>query len=157
MTKNKIITIFALFLLLGCDYRPIYSIKNIDKNNNFSINSIVFSGENKINQYLKNNLSNYLNLELKKINYDLVINSKHQRKISSKNKKGDPERYISTIIFNIDFYEKDKLKGNKEFKKSYEYNNKSNKYELKTYEQDVKNNLVDGLYENIIDHLNYIQ
>ena len=63
MKINKIITILVFFLLLNCDYQPIYSAKNIAKSNNFTINSIVFSGENKINQELKNNLENYLNLD----------------------------------------------------------------------------------------------
>ena len=50
MKINKIIAILALFLLFNCDYQPIYSSKNIQKNYNFTINSIIFSGNNKINQ-----------------------------------------------------------------------------------------------------------
>jgi len=45
MKINKITAILALFLLLNCDYQPMYSAKNIQKNNNFTINSITFFGE----------------------------------------------------------------------------------------------------------------
>ena len=157
MKINKIIAILALFLLFNCDYQPIYSSKNIEKNYNFTINSIIFSGENKINQELKNNLENYINLESKKIKYDLVVSSTVNRKISSKDKKGDPERYIIAITFNIDFLKDNKSIGNKIFEKSYEYKNMSSKYNLKIYEQNIKSNLVNNIYEEIIKYLNFIE
>ena len=157
MKINKITAILALFLLFGCDYQPIHSSKNIQKNYNFTINSIIFSGNNKINQELKNNLVNYINLESKKIKYDLVVSSTVNRKISSKDKKGNPERYIIAITFNIDFLKDKELVSNKIFKKSYEYKNMSSKYSLKIYEQDVKSNLVNNIYEEIIKYLNFIE
>ena len=157
MKINKIIIILALFLSFSCDYQPIYSEKNIGKSNNFTISSIVFSGHHNINQKLKNNLKNYINFESKKIKYDLVIHSTFERKISSKNKKGNPDRYVATITFNIDIFENNKLKNKKKFEKSYEYKNKENKYNLKIYEQNVKNNLIDELGEDIINYLNTIK
>ncbi len=157
MKINKILLILTLFLLFNCDYQPIYSSKNIEKNNNFTINSIVFSGENKINITLKNKLINYLNLESKKRNYDLNINSSIIRKISSKNAKGDPERFIIIIIFNIDFLENDKLKSNKKFEEKYEYKNMESKHDLKIYEQEIKNILVEGISEDLIKYLNSIE
>ena len=156
MKINKIITILALFLLFSCDYQPIYSAKNIEKKNNFTIKSIVFSGENKINQSLKNNLTNYLNKEKEKINYDLIIYSIVNKKISSKNKKGNPERYVIKIAFNVHVFEQDKLKNTKIFEESFEYKNKSSKYNLKIYEEDLKKNLVSLLSENIVKYLNSI-
>tara|TARA_Y100000590_G_scaffold313629_1_gene354537 strand:+ start:63 stop:536 length:474 start_codon:yes stop_codon:yes gene_type:complete len=157
MKINKIITTLALFLLLSCDYQPIYSAKNIEKNNNFTINSIVFSGKNKINQSLKNKLVNHINNKEKKIKYDLIINSNINKKISSKNKKGNPERYITNITFDIEIFENGKFKNKKEFQESFEYKNKSSKYDLKIYEGDVSNNLVDILSENIIKYLNSLK
>ena len=156
MKINKIITILALFLLFSCDYQPIYSAKNIEKKNKFTIKSIVFSGENKINQSLKNNLTNYLNKEKEKINYDLIIDSIVNKKISSKNKKGNPERYVIKIAFNVHVFEQDKLKNTKIFEESFEYKNKSSKYNLKIYEEDLKKNLVSLLSENIVKYLNSI-
>ena len=135
MKINKIITILALFLLFSCDYQPIYSAKNIEK---------------------KNNLTNYLNKEKEKINYDLIIDSIVNKKISSKNKKGNPERYVIKIAFNVHVFEQDKLKNTKIFEESFEYKNKSSKYNLKIYEEDLKKNLVSLLSENIVKYLNSI-
>ncbi len=156
MKINKITIILTLFLLFNCDYKPIYSTKSIEKNKNFTINSIVFSGENKINKKLQNNLTNYLNLKSKKIKYNLIIDSSSIRKISSRDKKGSPERYVIIIRFNIDFLQNDKLVSNEKFEKSYEYKNMSNKYDLKVYEENVRNNLVDNIYEDIIRYLNLL-
>ena len=90
MKINKILTILTFFLLFSCGFEPIYSKKKLDSNYNFTIESIGFSGNNNINQYLKNNLANYLNKEDKEIKYDLIINSSIVKTITSKNKKGNP-------------------------------------------------------------------
>ena len=80
-------------------------------------------------------------------------------KLAKKNthKKGDPERYIIAITFNIDFLKDKKLISNKIFEKNYEYKNMSSKYNLKIYEQGVKSNLVNNIYEEIIKYLNFIE
>ena len=75
MKINKTLTILTFFLLFSCGFEPIYSKKKLDSNYNFTIESIGFSGNNNINQYLKNNLANYLNKEDKETKYDLIINS----------------------------------------------------------------------------------
>ena len=67
MKIYKIITILTFLLLLNCGYEPIYSKKKLETNYNFTIKTIVFSGENIINQNLKNNLKNYINKETKPI------------------------------------------------------------------------------------------
>ena len=76
MKIKKIIIIFTFFLLSNCGYEPMYSKKNLQNSYNFTISSIGFSGENIINQTIKNNLSNYINIETKQIKYDLIIDSK---------------------------------------------------------------------------------
>ena len=61
MKTNKILTILTFFLLFSCGFEPIYSQKKLDSNYNFTINNIGFSGNNNINQYLKNDLIKYQN------------------------------------------------------------------------------------------------
>ena len=102
---KKIILLLTFFLLLNCGYEPIYSKKNIEKNYNFSINNIGFSGENSINQNIKNNLISYIGLEDRPIKYDLIINSTIKKSITSKNKKGDPEIFSLKIIIDLDVVE----------------------------------------------------
>ncbi len=150
---KKIIIILTFFLLHHCGFEPIHSIKNIDSNNNFSIGSIGFSGENKINNALKSKLFNYLNKDEKIIQLDLTINSIVQKKITSKNKKGNPETFLMEIIINLEVFKDSELVSNKIFKEDFEYNNKSSQFELEKYEKNIQNNLSQKLFEYIIRHL----
>ena len=62
MNLKKIITTLSFLLLLSCGYEPIYSKKHINNNYNFSIKTINFSGDIKVNKILKN-IENLKNLE----------------------------------------------------------------------------------------------
>ena len=149
---NKIITIFLFFLLLGCGFNPIYSDKELDKNYNFSINTINFSGDNKINQNLKNNLIRFSNTE-NPIKYDLDINSSSKKTIITKNKKGNPEIFTMEILVNINVYIDNELIINRQLNKTFDYKNKSNKFELRKYENNIKKNLSKNLVRDIIELL----
>ena len=146
---NKIITIFLFFLLLGCGFSPIYSDKELNKNYNFSINTINFSGDNRINQNLKNNLIRFSNTE-NPIKYDLDINSSSKKTIITKNKKGNPEIFTMEILVNINVYIDNELIINRQLNKTFDYKNKSNKFELRKYENNIKKNLSKNLAQDII-------
>ncbi len=146
---NKIITVFLFFLLLGCGFSPIYSDKELDKNYNFSINTINFSGDNSINQNLKNNLIRYSNTK-NPIKYDLNINSSSKKTIITKNKKGNPEIFTMEILLNINVYTDNELIINQKLSKTFDYKNKSNKFELRKYENNIKKNLSKNLVRDII-------
>ena len=150
---KKIIIILTFFLLYHCGFEPIYSKKNINNNNNFSIGSIGFSGENKINNALKNKLFNYLDKDEEIVQLNLTINSIVQKKVTSKNKKGNPETFLMEIIINLKVFKDSKLLSDKIFKEDFEYNNKSSKFELSKYEKNIKENLSQKLSEYIIRHL----
>ena len=151
----KIITILTFLLLLNCGYEPIYSKKKLETNYNFTIKTIVFSGENIINQNLKNNLKNYINKETKPIKYDLNINSNSNRSVTSKDKKGNPELFSLKVTINLEVFENDKLKNSKVFNETFEYKNRSSKFSLKQYEENIKKNLSSKLSEDILQYLYY--
>mgnify|MGYP000197456639 FL=1 len=73
MNLKKIITTLSFLLLLSCGYEPIYSEKKINKNYNFSINTIDFIGDNKVNRILKNKLKKYLNKNKKSTELNLNL------------------------------------------------------------------------------------
>ena len=125
MKINKILTILTFFLLFSCGFEPIYSQKKLESNYNFTIESIGFSGNNNINQYLKNNLVNYINNKDKEIKYDLIINSSIIKTITSKNKKGNPEIFYMKIILNLEIFQNDEMLSKKSFEDGFEYKNKS--------------------------------
>jgi len=157
MKINKILTILTFFLLIGCGFEPMYSEKKLNENYNFTINNIGFSGNNNINQYLKNNLVNYTNNKNKEIKYDLTIDSSSIKTITTKNKKGDPELFHIKIIINVDIIENNKLKNKTILEEGFEYKNKSNKFQLNKYEKNIQKSLTNKISKDLIDYLYYIK
>ena len=157
MKINKILTILTFFLLFSCGFEPIYSQKKLDANYNFTIESIGFSGNNNINQYLKNNLVNYINNKDKEIKYDLIINSSVIKTITSKNKKGNPEMFYTKIQINVDIIENNQIKNKTIFEEGFEYKNKESKFELNKYEKNIHKNLTNKLSKDLVEYLYYVK
>ena len=157
MNLKKIIATLSFLLLLNCGYEPIYSKKQINSNYNFSINSINYIGDNKVNRILKNQLQKILNKEKKSTELNLNLNSRVEKTITSKDKKGNPKRFSIKIIINLEVYEGEKLKRNANFEENFEYNNRSNKFDLKQYEKNIQHNLISKLSGEIIRYLNSLR
>ena len=157
MNLKKIITTLSFFLLLSCGYEPMYSKKKINSNNNFSINTINLIGDNEINKILENKLKRKINTEKKSTELNLNLNSRIEKSITSKNKKGNPIRFSIKIMTNLEVLENEILKGKKNFEEKFEYNNRSNKFNLKQYEKNIKNNLISELSYKIIKYLNSLK
>ena len=151
--KKKVVIILSFLLLLSCGFEPIYSKKELEKKFNFSISRIQFSGENTINQFLKNDLKNYVNIESKPIKYRLNINSKKVITITSKNKKGNAELFYMEIIINLDVYKGSVFEKSITLEDGFEYKNKSNKFQLEKYEKSIIENISSRLSKNIIEQL----
>ena len=157
MNLKKIIITLSFFLLLSCGYEPIHSKKQINSNYNFSINTINLIGDNKVNQILKNKLKKNLNNEEISTEFNLNLNSRIVKNVTSKDKKGNPKRFSIKIIINLEIFEGEISKDNKNFEEKFEYNNKSKKFDLEQYEKNIKNNLISGLSDEIIRYLNSIR
>jgi len=157
MNLKKIIITLSFFLLLSCGYEPIYSKKQINNNYNFSINSINLIGDNKVNQVLKNKLKKNLNKEKISNEFNLNLNSKIIKTVTSRDKKGNPKRFSIKIIINLEVFEGEILKDEKNFEKIFEYNNRSNKFDLKKYEKNITDNLSSELSDKINRYLNSIK
>jgi len=157
MNLKKTITTLSFLLLLSCGYEPIHSKKQINNNYNFSIKTINFIGDNKVNQILKNKLKKYLNKENKSNEINLMLNSKVEKTVRSKDKKGNPIGFSIKIMINLEVFKSKILKGEKNFERNFEYNNKSNKFELLQYEKNIKDNLISELSNEIIKYLIYLK
>ena len=136
--------------LTSCSYSPIFS----EKNYNFEINEIVLTGEKDINKILRekfNRIKNNQNLEIKK--YKLLINSKKERNIISKNSKGDPLKFelIITVQYEIIFNENLILK--KAIEKNNIYNNDSDLFKLEQSEKIIIDNISGNISDNIISSI----
>jgi len=157
MNLKKIITTLSFLLLLSCGYEPMYSKKQINSNYNFSINIINLIGDNKVNQILKNKLTKNLNKGKKSTELNLNLDSRVVKTVTSKDKKGNPIRFSIKIMINLEVFKSEILKDKKNFEKEFEYNNKSNKFDLKKYEKNIKDNLISQLSYEIITYLNSLK
>jgi hypothetical protein len=153
MNLKKIITTLSFLILLSCGYESIYSNKQINSNYNLSINTINYKGNNKVSHILKNKIKKNLNNEKKSTGLNLNLNSRLEKVVTSKDKKGNPIRYTIEIIINLEVFESGISKGKTNFEEKFEYNNKSNKFDLKQYEENIKDNLIARLSDEIIRYL----
>jgi len=146
--EKKIFTFILLIFLSSCGYEAIYSVKNF-KNYDFSISKLSFIGDRETNSKIKQKLNNYTQ-EIKDINFTLKITSTSEKIILAKNNAGDSTGFKIKTIVNIDVFNKEKLKSNFIITESFNYNNNSNKFELKNYEKEIKRNLADNITEKLI-------
>jgi len=151
--KNKsILLILAFFIFSSCGFEPIYS----SKKKNFNIVEIKVLEKNKINSSIKKNLKGISN-DKSTNNYKLIINSNKQRKISSKDKKGNAQILTMTLSVIIQVYEMDSLISSREFSEKFSYSNISNKFDLAQYEKNIEKNLINKIITNITSHIVNIQ
>ena len=154
MFQKKII--FLLLLLLSsCGYDAIHSKKN-SVNYNFSISELSFVGDRKVNIKIKEELSNYTQSKEDK-DFILKIYSTSQKIILAKDLAGDTTTFKNTISINVEVLMNNKFKSNLGIIESFNYNNISNKFDLKNYEDEIKNNLAETATEKIIFKLSNIQ
>jgi len=154
MLKKKFALIFFL-LLSSCGYEATYSKKNII-NYNFSISNLTLMGEKDINLKIKEKLYNYT-LNKKDKNFILTISSNMKKVAIAKNISGNPTKFKSTIIIDIEVLMEGNLKNNLQIIESLNYSNIDNKFDLKKYEQQIKYNLAEVATEKLIFKLSNIQ
>ena len=154
MLKKKFLLILFLFLS-SCGYQAIHSKKN-SINYDFFIEELTFVGDKNVNLKIKEKINNYtLNEKDKK--FTLIINSSQKKIILAKDISGNPTNFKSTIIINVKVLMKNNFKNNLQIIENFNYNNNSNKFELKRYEREIRNNLSETATEKLIFKLSNIQ
>ena len=142
---KKYYLFIILLLFTQCDYKPIYS----QNNKNFGIKIIEFN-ENKSNKILAKRLKNY---SLKKNNlffYELKLLTSENKLILSKDTKGNPLQLGLRINLEIEIYEKDVMISKKEYSEQFNYQNLSKKFELNSYESEIRSNIYDKMITKIL-------
>ena len=148
--------IFLLLLLLSsCGYEAIHSKKNSIKYN-FSISEISFVGDREINLKIKEKINNYT-LSKKNKNFILKIFTISEKVVLAKDTSGDATSFKNTISINVEILMNNKLKNNFVILESFNYNNVSNKFDLKKYEKEIKNNLAEAAADKLIFRLSNLQ
>ena len=154
MFQKKIILLLLLFLS-SCGYEAIYSKKN-SSNYVFSISDLSFVGDRTVNLKIKEKLSAFTQSKKDK---DLIIriSSTSEKIILAKNTTGDATSFKNVISINADILMNNKFKSNFIISESFNYNNISNKFNLKKYEEEIKINLAETASDKLIFKLSNIQ
>ncbi len=140
---NKVIKILILlFTLHGCQFEPILINKSFD----FRFENINSSGDEKINEIIKNNLLSRTNGNKK---YKINLKSKKNIQTVSSDSKGDPKIYKLQIKVDYNVLLDEKNIYENTVTKQATYNNITDKYELLQYE----NNIIKSLSKNIAAEL----
>ena len=140
---NKVIKILILFFTLqGCSFEPILINKSFD----FRFENINSSGDEKINEIIKNNLLSRTNGNKK---YKINLKSKKNIQTVSSDSKGDPKIYKLQIKVDYSVLLNEKNIYENTVTKQTTYNNITDKYELLQYE----NNITKSLSKNIAEEL----
>ena len=142
---KKYFYILILIFLSQCGYSALYDNK---KSNDISITIIQMQGDKKMNNLIKSQLTNYINKGKDK-NYKIEIDTKYNKSIISKDKKGVASEYklITNANFKIYFDEK---KFNFSIEEKLNTKNSTNSFELKKYEQIIKYNFAESIKEKLI-------
>ena len=140
------ILIIFVFFLSSCSYEPIFS----NKDYGFSLGEIEFVGDKEINRNIKNRLS-FINKKMNQMDesFDLSVETVKEKKIISKDSKGDPLKFELIILTDLKVFN-NKLILNREIEKSYIYNNVSDKFKLEEDERIILENLSVKTSETII-------
>ena len=149
--KNLIKILILLIFLSSCGYSPIFS----NKKSNFSIYELSANGNSKLNKIINNRLNNYKGSDGAK-KFALKIETYLNKKVASKDAKGNPKTYRIKLVSNISVKDFNGNEKTKSFSKSVDYNNRSNKSELKKYENETSKNLAKKISDEIIIYLQSI-
>lgn len=136
--KKNIIIMSLIFLLANCGFTPIY-LKN--KDINFSIQQINYTGDKELNNFLKTSLSQYKNKKSENKIY-IEVNSIYKKIILSKDKTGEVTNYQleAEVIFLIKPLNKEIKITEKKIMDS-----KNDKFEEARYERTIKQNFASSI------------
>ena len=96
-------------------------------------------------------------LDKKDKSFVLKISSTSERVITAKNTAGNTTSFKKTISINVDVIKNDKFKNSFVITENFNYNNTADKFDLKRYEREIKNNLTISATNRLIFKLSNIQ
>ena len=154
MFQKKFILLFLL-LLTSCGYEAIHSKKK-SVNYSFSVSELSFAGDRAINLKIKEKLNNHTQSKKDK-DFILTISSVSEKIILAKNSAGDATSFNNIISINVEVLMNNKFKRNFVILENFNYNSISNKFNLKKYEEKIKNNLAETASDKLIFKLSNIK
>ena len=89
--------------------------------------------------------------------FKVKIYSTSTKVISAKNTSGDATSFRNTVTTSVEVSMNGKFKNSFIIDESFNYNNINNRFSLKRYEREIKNNLAQTVTDKIIFKLSNIQ
>ena len=152
MLKKIFLVLSTLILITGCEYKPIYSDLN---KTDYKIIITKVTGDKKLNKFLISNLERNSQKNSDKI-VNIEINTKYTKIILAKDSAGNITDYqsnaITTFLINQNQTSK-KFTINEKFN----FQKMSDKYEEKSYEENIKLNLAIAISQKLILRLSISQ
>tara|TARA_B100000787_G_C16016558_1_gene216586 strand:+ start:175 stop:627 length:453 start_codon:yes stop_codon:yes gene_type:complete len=149
---KKIVTVLLTFLFLtSCGYTPMYSQKNFD----FKLKNITSTKSDRLNSKVQKRLLSFSNQESQQV-FSLKVNTLRKINVLTKNSKGDPSRYEMIIDVKLEAAYGQNLNKSQSFQERFNYNANANKFELKQYEKEIEDLLIDKTIDLIIIYLSKI-
>tara|TARA_Y100000741_G_scaffold226659_1_gene173121 strand:+ start:195 stop:671 length:477 start_codon:yes stop_codon:yes gene_type:complete len=152
--KKKLNILFFLIIIFlhGCGFEPIFSSKNINNAKLVSIDEVNFINYSDLNNLFLRKFRYFQKDEENLKKFNLALNINETKKIISKNKLGDPETFnieisVDVIILNTE----NNILNSRTISKNRNYNNLSNKFDLKQEENIIKNNIIDEIVNEILN------
>ena len=143
--KHLFFLVFLLLLTNCFGYKPIFSSSSI----NYNIKDVRNITQDKVTNYIVRKLKSYKSDDKKK-DISIEISSTSNERVLSKDTKGDPIIFEMNIIVDVKLSlggENDKYF---QFKENFSYNNRSNKFDLKLYKDNLQKNIAEKITKNII-------
>ena len=147
---KRYISLFLVITLTSCSYKPIFS----EKNYNFEINEILFTGDKYVNKIIESKFNLIKEEQSKnKKKYNISIRTNKEKLIVSKDSKGDPLKFDLVVSAYYEISNNGKLLLNKRIQKNSIYNNEIDKFKLEQSEKIILDNLSKKISETIISSI----
>ena len=152
MLKKKILIILSLIFFTSCEYKPIYSNSN---KSDYKIIVTELTGDKKLNKFLVENLIRNSQKDSIEI-INIKINTSYTKTILAKDSAGNVTDYQAnaTSTFIID---RNQNAENFNIREKFNYQKMSDKYEERSYEQNIKKNLATSIAQKLILRLSIPQ
>ena len=148
--KKKIFTFLLFLFLSSCGYEAAYSLKNRSIYA-FSISELVLSGDRQINLKIKQLLNSYTNPKIEEEKkFVLNISSSSEKIITTKDAAGDAVKFKNEITVKVQIFLDGKNTENLVIIEDFIYDNNSDTFELRSYENQIKNNLAESAVKKIL-------
>ena len=143
--KKIILLILLSSLTVGCGFTPVYVLND---SVNFRIKNVTFEGDEELNNFINIGLKKYA-LNNNKIGYNISTDTVYEKKILSKDTKGNAQSFKLKVVVNF-IVTANNQSTKYEYTEQSELNNSDDTFELNSYENSIKQNFASSIIEKLI-------